>query len=401
MNQKVVAIKPMPGGTAGPEPAKTLAANQRAVDALPFGSGTWRIEGVPGLYVRARAQSKSFFVQRRVRGALVMRTLGETTVKAARAEAMTQWARLKPKPAGGRKTFEEAFQEYLAQKELAPKTREGYEYNLAHYLSDWKGRALEDIGNDPAGVRVLFHAVSRDHGKATACQVIRLLSSVYRYQRKVNLTLPECPTAAVDLWTIPPRDWALSADEIKTWWVSTAIDRDGRETMLGVKTLGAVKRMWWLTALLSGARSNSISALGWTDIDFDKRTIRFRVTKGDRPYIVPAADRLIELLAAYRDGGQVPPSNWVFPSPTKPARHLAKVRDDKKGVQSAHHMRHSFRTVLAELGASPDQARLLMGHSMGGDVSRGYITAPLLLESLRPVVNAAAEHYIAILGNMT
>jgi hypothetical protein len=53
---------------------------------------------------------------------------------------------------------------------------------------------------------------------------------------------------------------------------------------------------------------------------------------------------------------------------------------------------------LAELGATQDQAKVLMGHSMGGDVSRGYITAPLLIELLRPIVNAIAEHYVTVVG---
>jgi len=33
---------------------------------------------------------------------------------------------------------------------------------------------------------------------------------------------------------------------------------------------------------------------------------------------------------------------------------------------------------------------------MGGDVSRDYITAPLIIESLRPIVNAVAEQYVKI-----
>jgi triacylglycerol esterase/lipase EstA (alpha/beta hydrolase family) len=41
---------------------------------------------------------------------------------------------------------------------------------------------------------------------------------------------------------------------------------------------------------------------------------------------------------------------------------------------------------------------MLMGHSMGGDVSRGYITSSLVVESLRPVTNAVAEHYLGIVS---
>jgi hypothetical protein len=60
-------------------------------------------------------------------------------------------------------------------------------------------------------------------------------------------------------------------------------------------------------------------------------------------------------------------------------------------------LRHTFRTTLAQLGASPDQARMLMGHSMGGDISRGYITAPLVMDSLRPVANAITKYYLKII----
>ena len=74
------------------------------------------------------------------------------------------------------------------------------------------------------------------------------------------------------------------------------------------------------------------------------------------------------------------------------------VKNHREGVGPAHKLRHTFRTTLAQLGASPDQARMLMGHSMGGDVSLGYITAPLLVESLRPIANAVSERYVKLLG---
>ncbi len=387
MRQRVVAIS-----TAPPRrQPKTVGASQAELERLPLNSGTWAVRGISGLYVRCRAESKSFYIQRRIRGALVKRTLGELTLKAARAAAMREWARLKPRPAGGRVTFAEAFAEFLEQRDLSPRTREIYRYNCSHHLSDWTGRALEDIGRDRAGVRALYHRLAHKHGKAAASQTIRMFSAVYRYARRADGDLPESPTVAVDLPAIKARDWALSPDELKTWWQSREIDDEGNETARGVKALGPIKRAWWMTCLLTGARRGSIEGMKWADIDFDRKVIRFEVAKGGRTYSVPAADRLIELLTAYRDGGEVPPSDWVFPSAMKPEHHLVNVRDDKRGVASAHHLRHSFRTQLAQLGASPDQARMLLGHSMGGDVSRGYISTALVLESLRPIANAAAE----------
>jgi len=395
MAQKVVAIDRKP---AGEKPTKTVAANQKAVDALPLESGTWRVAGVPGLYVRCRARSRSYFIQRKVSGRLVKETLGELPLKRARSEAMRVWTKLKPKPAAHEvTTLEDAFRQYLDHKALAEKTRDNYRYNLDRYLSDWKQRSLHDLGNDRPGVRRLERQITKDNGKATWNQVMRLLSAVYRWQRKADPTLPEPPTVAVEIHRLEARDWAMSPEQLMAWWETVKSDQAGKHTSSGVKHLAPVRRAWWLVALFTGARKRSIEALKWDDLDLDRKTIRFRVTKGDRPYVVPISDTLAELLADYRDSGEVPPSEWMFPSNAKPDRHIVGVRDDKRGILSPHHLRHTFRTTLAELGATPDQARLLMGHSMGGDVSRGYITAPLLMESLRPIANAVAARYVEIL----
>jgi integrase len=228
--------------------------------------------------------------------------------------------------------------------------------------------------------------------------VVRLLSATYRWHRKVNTELPESPMVVAEIHKIAARDWAYSPDELRAWWTSTKKDKDGKKVALGVKTLGTLKKMWWLTALFTGARKSSIEALKWPDLDFDKKVIRFRVTKGNRPYSVPMSDKLSELFTEYRNSGAVPPSEWVFPSNVIDGAHLVDVKNPNEGVGPAHRLRHTFRTILAELGASSDQARMLMGHSMGGDVSRGYISTPLVVESLRPITNAVSAKYATILN---
>jgi len=400
MSQKIVAIRKP--ADAPPE-SKSVEPNQKAVDSLPLNSGTWRVDGVPGLYLRCRAQSKSFFIQRRVKGHLVKETLGEMTVKRAKQEAMKTWTNLKPKPpAADVVSLEKVLEQFIDSRKLAgkmsPKTEDNYKYNLNRYLSDWKDRDMYAIGNDRAGVRLLQTQITRNHGKATANQVTRLLSAVYRFQREVDPHLPEPPTTAVKVHSIPPRDWAYSPDELRAWWHCTEENDAGEQVELGVKTLGPIKRMWWLTALFTGARKGSIEALRWSDIDFEKKTLIFQVAKGGRRYAIPVSDRLAKLLTTYRNSGQVPPSTWVFPSNVKDGEHITGVKNDAEGAGPAHRLRHTFRTTLAELGATPDQARLLMGHSLAGDVSRGYITAPLLIESLRPITNAVSKRYIEVLG---
>jgi integrase len=168
----------------------------------------------------------------------------------------------------------------------------------------------------------------------------------------------------------------------------------------GVSTLSTLKRVWWLTALFTGARKGSIEAMRWQDVDLEKRLIRFQVTKGDRPYSVPMSDTLAEVLTRYQTASDVPPSSWVFPSPVVDGAHLVDVKNPNEGVGPAHRLRHTFRTTLAQLGATRDQARLLMGHSAGNDVSSNYISEGLMTESLRPITNRVATEYLKVLGSI-
>jgi len=331
-----------------------------------------------------------------ISGQIVTQTLGAIPVKAARDAAMKNWSKLTPKFSGDAVTLETAFESYLTENTLAPKYVENLRYNLERYLGKWKTRSLQDIGHDRIGVRALLQHLTKAHKKATANQVKRLLSAVYNYRRKVEPDLPENPTAVFETHRIAARNWAYSPEELKAWW-HDVVEVDGKPVARGVSTLSSIKKMWWLTALFTGARKGSIEALRWNDLDFEKKVIRFETAKAGNTYAVPMSDLLAELLTQYRDSGDVPPSEWVFPSSVFDGKHIVGVKNDKEGVGPAHRLRHSYRTILAQLGASPDQARILLGHSMGGDVSRGYISVPLVIDSVRPVANAVAARYASII----
>jgi integrase len=382
--QTPIPIRPRPAQPRAER--KTVRAVQAAIDELPLASGDWSVEGVPGLVVRCGARTKTYRLQRRIGGRLVQRVLGEMSLAQARRAALREWARLKPAAPEGKVTLEQAWERFVEERELAPKTQALYRYNLAQYLADWRRRTLEDVGADRAGVRHLCHRLSRHHGKAIASQVLRMLRAVYNYFRRIQPELPEAPTVAVDLPVVGSRDWALSEAELRAWWA--AVER----------LRSPVKRMFWLTLLLTGARRGSVEALRWGDIDWERGTVHFATAKAGRSYTIPACRRLLAELKRWREEAAPAEADWVFPSPQKPGAHLVGVRDEKRGVASAHHLRHTYRTVLAELGATPDQARLLLGHSLGGDVSRGYITPHLVVESLRPLAEAVAAYYAKVLG---
>jgi integrase len=412
----VIAIrKPVDHVTSGGEATspsaltKSVPANQKSIDALPLGSGEWKVEGIPGLYIRCRAQSKTFRIARRVKGKLIKQTLaraenaieeGPISMKEAK-ELMAKGAFAGvggQKSAAGGVTFAQAFHRYIEQKTLAEASLKLYRRNFSEHLNTLHDQRLSEIGEDRVGMRTLQQQMRKDHGHSAANQVVRLVSAVYNWQRKVDRSLPESPTTACDLDEIKARDWALDDSQLKAWWSATEKTEDGELTKLGVKTLLPIKRGYWLTSLFAGARPMSVENLKWTDINFDRRTILFRYNKGNPPYVVPMADTLHDILTSYRDSELVPPDEWVFPSGQNKTGHLTEVKNHLDGVTAKYRLRHTFKTRLTQLGFTNEQGKMLMGHSLGGDVATGYISAPLLIESLRPVVNALAGEYLRALN---
>lgn len=392
---------------------KSVHPNQKAIDALPLNSGEWKVEGISGLYVRCLSEVKSFRILRRVKGKLIRQSLGAIPIKEAKEKALDSWGGMKHSGASTvHVTFAQSFEAFMEQAELAPSTITNYRLNFTVYLKDWQSRPVRDIGAEREDLRFLHQRIRKSHGDARANQVRRLLSTIYNWHRDGSNddTLPSFPKRAVPLINIAARDWAFDDTQLRAWWLSVEERKDSEtgqtgqtgqiiKIARGVETLSPLKKAYWLTSLFTGARPMSIENLRWADIDFDRKTIRFAVNKGNPPYTVPMSDILCGILSRFRDSESTLPSEWVFPSRTS-VGHLQNVKNEKDGVAAKYHLRHTFKTRLTGLGYSNEQGKMLMGHSLGGDVATGYISAPLLIESLRPVVNALAAEYVKVIGEM-
>ena len=147
----------------------------------------WRVEGIPGLYVRCRATSKSFVQQRRVDGVLVKHVLGPLTMKRAKEKAMDRWNAIKPSTDDDEVQLGGAIEAYirhrLSMNKMAPATEKLARYNTERYLEGWKHRTLKQIGGDRSSIASLHARLTEKHGAATCNQVMRLLAAVYRWHR--------------------------------------------------------------------------------------------------------------------------------------------------------------------------------------------------------------------------
>lgn len=397
--RKTFAIEPSPASRKRSKPE--VDHNQKAIEKLPFNSGSWRIKDHKGLFIRCRAQSKSFYVERRVNGKIKPVTLKATTISEAKEEYLKVYGDLRVHPfqSPGAVTFEMAFNNYIAVKEsagkLKPRTVKEYRKQFKRYLEPWHGYTLEFMGSDRGrhAVQQLQIETRKKHGAAAANQVVALISFTWNLARKTDRSLPESPTVAVSKDNIEPRNAAYSPAELRAW-------------AQAVSKLNPLKKMFYLVALFTGARQGSIGQLRREDVSLEFKIIKFLNTKRQQ-YAVPISDVLAKLLTTYLDS--VPSSEWVFPAPRERKggeQYLGDVKEKSDtGIEGPNRLRHTFKTWA--IGCiSKEESKILMGQSSSDDrgnednVNFGYITLALVLDSLRPAINRHNAKYVAKLADI-
>lgn len=141
----------------------------------------------------------------------------------------------------------------------------------------------------------------------------------------------------------------------------------------------------WFT----GCRPTELINLKWTDIDFDRKVIKFRC--GKNSHIVrdfPMFDEVMDLLHSMKMAG-----NYVFKISEKELTndslsHYARKRLRRLGVRDlvVYGLRHSFASRLSDQGFNAFDIKELMGHS---DIktTMGYVHSnkKLLTERLNKI----------------
>lgn len=124
-----------------------------------------------------------------------------------------------------------------------------------------------------------------------------------------------------------------------------------------------------LISLYLGSRLEETCALKWNDIDFQNRTIHFKVTKTGLDKILPLPDSLVRTLLKYKDTQS---SNYLFPTEQisdKPYIY-SKVKKGFKRVADAcgltdvsfHILRHTFASWQVQRGTGLPLIGKALGH---------------------------------------
>jgi integrase len=211
-------------------------------------------------------------------------------------------------------------------------------------------------------------------GHATANGAMRALRLLWNFATDKNKSLGPNPVKLNKQWfKVRRRTRLVKADDLPRFWDA-------------VQKLEPLWRDYVALLLYSGLRRDEAASLRWTDIDLRAKLLRIPATetKADRKLDLPLSDVLLDMFVARRALGD---ATFVFPANSE-SGHVEEPRfafdlvAETCGVRvSPHDLRRTFCTVAESCDISPVALKALINHSLGSDVTEGYII--MMMERLR------------------
>jgi integrase len=417
---------------------QAVKLTKSVVDRIPLvQSGQayfWDTE-FPGFGVRIGTTSKSYFVERRVNGRTVRKTIGKHgiwTAEQARNRArelrvqmdrgVDLIARAREERAQARArgvTLGEVFEEYLKTRQLKPVTAADYQRAMREALEDWRNRAITEITRTMVKER---HEKLGKTSKARANLAMRLLRALYNFASaqyedgKGEPIVRDNPVKRLSqqrAWfKINRRQTWIKPYELKAWYDAVislrgadepGSDRDaqGRFTQ-GAVSFGSKANVvsdYVLFLLFTGMRREEAARLVWDDVDLRARIVTVRDTKNGEDHTLPLSDFLVELLTrrkAEATSGHVFPGEGKTGHIVEPRRQMEKVTAVSGVAFTLHDLRRTFITIAESLDIPAYALKRLLNHKMRNDVTAGYIVTDV--ERLRKPMQQIADFILKAAG---
>lgn len=390
---------------------KITKANLNGIALPEAGQVDYLDTDLPGFRVRATKEALTYYVRATLRGTnqkpfVPIGRHGVFTPEQARAIAKEYLRRLdmgeNPHPKHQPKleiiTVKDLYSQYINSRKspLAVSTKYQYDSWMNNHFKDW----LPVAANTITGTMVLerLTTMEKSNGKIQAQNAIKLLRGLFRFGIALHPgVIVFNPVEAVR--EIRGRDWqartrrmtCLTAETLPAW-------------LKAVNEYHLPKgRDYMLLLLYTGLRRTEAASLKWSDIDFKAKTFTFAPEKkrGDRPegglVTMPMSKQLHKLLLDRRKVGWE--NEYVFPGKF-PSPRISNPDNWKRDIIAAsgitwtfHDLRRTFITIAESLDIPHYALKALLNHSMGNDVTGGYIiiNAERLREPTQRVVDRIHE----------
>lgn len=383
-----------------------LKLTQRVIEKLPAPDLSGRqvlhwdtdLRGF-GVLCSGKTNAKTYVVQRDLPDGRTRRvTVAPTNVipldearRRAEATLADLYRGLDPKtPAKAILTLRSVLEDYLTSRALRKTTVEEYRRGVERHLKIWLDRPLKDITPELVEARHRaiaseIQAAGRHNGESTANGVMRSLRFLWNYAADRDSDLPTNPVRRLkrQWYQERRRERVVRTEEMPRFY----------QGLLNLPN--PVARDYLMLLLFTGLRRREAASLRWEHIDLSERVIRLPAanTKAGRKLDLPMTDVVYELLAARRGIGRDGP--FVFSADSasghieEPAYPLEQIATSTGIRVSAHDLRRTFVTVAESADISPLALSALVNHSLGRDVTSGYVV--MTAERLRQPAQRVAD----------
>ena len=219
--------------------------------------------------------------------------------------------------------------------------------------ASWKNRELSSF--EITDVAIL-HAEIGKKSIYAANHTLRLLKTMFnRAAREFNMSIGSNPAVGVSLFKEKQGTRFLSTDEMRRMIRALEGERD------------AAWRTYFMLALMLGTRRNELLAAKWSEVDFERQTLRLpgTNTKSGREHILPLPTPALQLLDS------LPHRNdFIFPGTGKNGHRVNVKRAWKRVCERAevkgcrlHDLRHTLGSWLTMAGCNLQVVSRVLNHA--------------------------------------
>jgi len=390
---------------------------KKIVDGLPLpekGQVFYWDENLIGFGLRLTPTRKTYIAQARVNGTTRRATVGVhgiITADQAREKALRLLGEMadgkdpgaeKRKERAEQTTLREVADRYMELKRtkkghpLKQASKNDIDRHVKTTFSDWADLPLASITRDMVGKR---YQQALKKSEAQAVQGFRVLRAIYNWQRNNtkdksgNPTMPENPCLAItdnSAWAyVPARDRKIPLKKVGLTWnlLRATLDSPGQTDAERTMTAAV------MFAFLTGARWGEVAPLIWTQVDFDESAWGLPDPKNRKKITFPLNRQALEILKGQAGKHDV----FVFPGRGKaghvhrPTRLMRKMGEACGVAVSPHDLRRTYNAIGEACGIEYWKRKLLLGHSVGGDVTLSSYSETNDLTRLAPEAQQIAD----------
>ncbi|WP_164761680.1 MULTISPECIES: integrase family protein [unclassified Mesorhizobium] len=359
-----------------------------------------------GVLCSGVTSTKTFIAQRTLPDGKTRRVtvaaVNEMALSKAREEAADMLVDLRKgkDPKARSMTLQGALDAYLKKYDakLSANTVSNYKDKVENHLTSWLDKPLNFITRDAVEKRhgeiaQKIALSNRWKGEVTANTTMAILRLLWNFAADQDPTLPQNPVRLRKQWFAEERrERMVEADDMPVFY----------KAVCALPNPVAADYLRFI--LFTGLRRREAAMLKWAYVDFDKKLLHIPAinTKAKRKLDLPMSDFVRDLLVARRAVGK-DPNDYVFPSHGKKTGYIAEPKFPLDavakacGVQvSVHDLRRTFITVAEETEISPMALKALVNHSLGNDVTEGYVQ--MRVERLRSPAQKVADRLKTLCG---